>query len=47
MKVFENRVLRKIFGPNRDEETMGIEKTTERGTFYYIILNKSSRWSNE
>jgi len=25
--VFENRVLRKIFGPKRDEVTGGVEKT--------------------
>jgi len=27
LRVFENRVLRRIFGPKRDEVT-GIEKTT-------------------
>jgi hypothetical protein len=27
LRVFENRVLRKIFGPEKDEET-GVEKTT-------------------
>jgi hypothetical protein len=27
LRVFENRVLRRIFGPNRDEVT-GVEKTT-------------------
>ena len=47
MNLFENRVLGKTFGPNRNEVTMGIEKTTERGTLYYIILNKSFRWSNQ
>jgi hypothetical protein len=27
MRVFENKVLRKIFGPKRDEVT-GVDKTT-------------------
>jgi hypothetical protein len=27
LRVFENRVLRRIFGPKRDEMT-GVEKTT-------------------
>jgi len=26
-RVFENRVLRRIFGPKRDEVTWGVEKT--------------------
>jgi hypothetical protein len=26
LRVFENRVLRKIFGPTRDEVTGGVEK---------------------
>jgi len=30
LKVSENRVLRRIFGPKRDEVT-GMEKTTSRG----------------
>jgi len=28
LKVFENRVLRRIFGLKRDEVTRGMEKTT-------------------
>jgi len=28
LKVFGNRVLRGIFGPERDEVTGGVEKTT-------------------
>jgi hypothetical protein len=28
LRVFENRVLRGIFGPKRDEVTWGVEKTT-------------------
>jgi len=28
LRVFENRVLRRIFGPKRDEVTGGVEKTT-------------------
>jgi hypothetical protein len=28
LRVFENRVLRKIFGPRRDEVRGGVEKTT-------------------
>jgi hypothetical protein len=27
LRVFENRVLRRIFGPKRDEVTGGVEKT--------------------
>jgi len=29
LRVFENRVLRRIFGPKRDEVTGGVEKTTQ------------------
>jgi hypothetical protein len=28
LRVFENRVLRRILGPKRDEATGGVEKTT-------------------
>jgi hypothetical protein len=28
LRVFENMVLRRIFGPKRDEVTEGVEKTT-------------------
>jgi hypothetical protein len=28
LRVFENKVLRRIFGPKRDEVTGGVEKTT-------------------
>jgi hypothetical protein len=28
LRVFENRVLRRIFGPKRDEVRGGVEKTT-------------------
>jgi len=28
LKVFESRVLRRIFGPKRDREIWGVEKTT-------------------
>jgi hypothetical protein len=31
LRVFENRVLRKIFAPKRNEVT-GMEKTVKRGT---------------
>jgi hypothetical protein len=27
LRVFENRVLRRIFGPKRDEVNKGVEKT--------------------
>jgi hypothetical protein len=30
--VFENRVLRRIFGLKRDEVTGGVEITAQRGT---------------
>ena len=28
LRVFENRVVRRIYGPKRDEVTGGLEKTT-------------------
>ena len=28
LRVFENRLLRKIFGPKRDEVNRGVKKTT-------------------
>jgi hypothetical protein len=28
LRVFENRVLSRIFGPRRDKVTRGVEKTT-------------------
>jgi len=28
LRVFENRMLRRIFGPKRDEVTVGVEETT-------------------
>jgi hypothetical protein len=28
LRVFENRVLRRIFGPKRDEVKRGVEKTS-------------------
>ena len=28
LRVFENRVLRRIFGPRKDEVRRGVEKTT-------------------
>jgi len=37
--MFDNRMLKRVFGPWRDEET-GVEKTTKRGAYYlYSILN--------
>jgi hypothetical protein len=29
LRVFENRVLRRVFGPKRDEITGGVEKNLE------------------
>ena len=29
LRVFENRVLRRVFGPKRDEVTRGMERTTQ------------------
>ena len=37
MTVFENRVLKRIFGPKRDEE---VEKTTQEGALCCVLLNK-------
>jgi hypothetical protein len=28
LRIFENRVLRRVFGPKRDEVTVGVETTT-------------------
>jgi hypothetical protein len=39
LRVFENRVLRRIFGPKRDEVT-GVEKTTQQGVLYSVFLTK-------
>jgi hypothetical protein len=39
LRVFENRVLRRIFGPKRDEVT-GMEKTTQRGALCCVFITK-------
>jgi hypothetical protein len=31
LRVFENRMLRKVFGPKKDEEDWGMEKAAQRG----------------
>jgi hypothetical protein len=32
-RVFENRVLRRIYGPKKDKVIVRIEKTTQRGNY--------------
>jgi len=52
-RVFENRVLRKIFGPKRDGIMRGVEKTTWREALWSLLLTKcysgdksgSMRWT--
>jgi hypothetical protein len=47
LKVFENRVLRRIFGPKRDEMMKGGENCIMRSfmicALRYVQLEKSSR----
>jgi hypothetical protein len=54
LRVFENRVLRRIFGPKRDEVTGGWrklrneERTTrnlKRVLFYFAYLGKKAKFS--
>jgi hypothetical protein len=52
MRVFENRVLRKIFGPKRDEVTGEWRKRNEeRNDLYYspniirVIKSRTMRWA--
>jgi hypothetical protein len=39
LRVFENEVLRRLFGPKRDE-VMGVEKTTSRRASCSVLLTK-------
>jgi hypothetical protein len=39
LRVFENRILRRIFGPKRDEVT-GEWKVSQREASYFILLPK-------
>jgi hypothetical protein len=39
LRVFENKVLRRIFGPKRDEVT-GVEKTAQQGALCSVLLTK-------
>ena len=39
LRVFENRMLRWVFGPKRDKVT-GVEKTTQRGALWSVLLTK-------
>ena len=40
LRVFENRVLRRIFGPTRDEVTGEWRKTTQWGASYSVLLTQ-------
>ena len=40
LMVFENWVLRKIFGSKRDEVAKGVEKDTQRGDSWFLLLTK-------
>jgi hypothetical protein len=46
LKMFENRVLRRIFGPKRDETTGGWRKLhNEKPSKIRIIKSRRMRWS--
>jgi hypothetical protein len=36
--LYENRALRRIFEPKRDEENKGVEKTTYRRALCSVLL---------
>jgi hypothetical protein len=40
LRVFENRVLRRTFGPKRDEDTEKWRKLHKRGNSLYVLLTK-------
>jgi hypothetical protein len=40
LKVFENKVLRKIFGPKRDEETVGWRKLHNEELHDFVLFAK-------
>jgi hypothetical protein len=44
MRVFENRVLRRIFGPKRDEVTGGWRKLHNEELIIIMIKSKRMRW---
>jgi hypothetical protein len=39
LRVFKNRVLRRIFGPKIDKVT-GVKKTTQQGALCFVLLTK-------
>jgi hypothetical protein len=43
LRVFENRVLRRIFGPKRDEVTGEWEKLSPK--VFWVIISKGIRWA--
>jgi hypothetical protein len=53
MRMFENRVLRRIFGPKRDEETGGwrklhneeLHKLYSSSSIIRIIKSRRMRWA--
>jgi hypothetical protein len=49
LRVFENRVLRRIFGPKREEgSNRRLKKTAQRGAFIICTLHKILLgWSNQ
>jgi hypothetical protein len=40
LRIFEKRLLRRIFGPKWDEVTGGVEKTTQWGALWLVLLSK-------
>ena len=40
LRVFENMVFRRIFGPRRDEVTGGMEETALRGDKCFVLLTQ-------
>ena len=47
MRVFENRVLRRIFGPKRDEVTREWRRlhNEELLTEYYCVIKTIKKWA--
>jgi hypothetical protein len=40
LRVFENKVLRRIFGPKRDEVAGEWRKVAQCGALYFVLLSK-------
>jgi hypothetical protein len=40
LRMFENRVLRRIFGPKREKRIGRLEKITQRGASPFVLFTK-------